>query len=105
LVAFQKLNVEDGHVEEKLSGLTGKKHDKARHWRSHEIEALCTYQTPFFTGVVDKENARLDLYQTMTRFFLSGHRLTYWARLCINTPTGEDIWEAVRKRGRGSQGS
>jgi hypothetical protein len=71
-------------------GLTGTKDSKTRHWRSHEIEALSTYQTPFFIGVVDKKEARLDLYQTMTRFFLSGKRMPYLVRLCVNTPTGDN---------------
>jgi hypothetical protein len=39
-------------------------------WRSHEIEGLCQTDTPFLIGVVNKEDQRLDLFSTITRYFV-----------------------------------
>lgn len=39
-------------------------------WREHEIEALCQTDTPFLIGLVNLENQSLDLFSTITRYFV-----------------------------------
>jgi len=44
--------------------------EKGRKWRKHEIEQLCQADTPFLVGVVNKEEQWLDLFSTITRYFV-----------------------------------
>jgi hypothetical protein len=39
-------------------------------WRRHEIDALCQTDMPFLVGVVNKEDQRLDLFSTISRYFV-----------------------------------
>lgn len=39
-------------------------------WRSHEIEQLCQMDTPFLIGLVDLEKQSLDVFSTITRYFV-----------------------------------
>jgi hypothetical protein len=39
-------------------------------WRAHEINQLCQTDTPFLIGLVDLENQSLDLFCTITRYFV-----------------------------------
>lgn len=39
-------------------------------WRKHEIEMLCQTDTPFIIGLVDLEKQSLDLFSTITRYFV-----------------------------------
>jgi len=42
----------------------------AGRWRKHEIELLCQTDTPFLIGLVNLESQRLDLFSTITRYFI-----------------------------------
>jgi hypothetical protein len=39
-------------------------------WRRHEIEQLCQTDTPFLVGVVNKDEQWLDIFSTVTRYFV-----------------------------------
>jgi hypothetical protein len=39
-------------------------------WRNHEIEQLCQADTPFLIGIVNKERQWLDVFSTITRYFV-----------------------------------
>ena len=43
---------------------------KAGHWRHHEVEQLCQMETPFLIGLVNTQEQCLDLFSTITRFFV-----------------------------------
>jgi hypothetical protein len=40
-------------------------------WREHEINQLCQTDTPFLVGMVDIKNQRLDLFTTISRYFVA----------------------------------
>ncbi len=40
-------------------------------WRGHEIDNLCQTDMPFLVGVVDKDDQRLDLFTTISRYFVN----------------------------------
>jgi len=44
-------------------------------WCSHEIEQLCQMDTPFLIGLVDLEKQSLDLFSTITRYFVRSNWL------------------------------
>lgn len=65
-------------------------------WRRHEVEALHRMQTPFFIGSVDKDDQRLDLYQTISRAFLWGKKSPFQAKLILDQPSwGEGSKHAI----------
>lgn len=39
-------------------------------WRRHEIDQLCQTDTPFLIGLVDLEKQTLDVFSTITRYFV-----------------------------------
>ncbi len=39
-------------------------------WRRHEIELLCQTDTPFLIGLVDLNKQALDIFSTITRYFV-----------------------------------
>jgi hypothetical protein len=43
---------------------------KAGNWRQHEINQLCQTDTPFLIGLVNLEKQSLDLFSTITRYFV-----------------------------------
>jgi hypothetical protein len=43
----------------------------AGYWREHEIDQLCQTDTPFLIGMVDIRNQRLDIFSTLTRYFVA----------------------------------
>jgi hypothetical protein len=72
------------HVE--FGGMTK---GKTPRWKGHEISCLRDYQTPFFVGVVDKDDQRLDIYQTINRAFLHYRRfLPQILQLKFGAPNG-----------------
>lgn len=42
----------------------------AGNWRKHEIEALCQTDAPFLIGLVNLEEQTLELFSTITRYFV-----------------------------------
>jgi len=44
-------------------------------WRRHEIEQLCQMDTPFLIGLVDLEMQSLDVFSTITRYFVRSNWL------------------------------
>lgn len=54
--------------DEKVSfgGLT-----KGGNWRKHGIDQLCQTDTPFLIGMVDIKNQRLDIFTTISRYFVA----------------------------------
>ncbi len=66
---------------------------KAGVWRKHEIDQLCQTDTPFLVGIVNKDEQWLDIFCTITRYFvLSNWRGTGLPRevaLIPYDPTGE----------------
>ncbi len=40
-------------------------------WRRHEIEQLCQSDTPFLVGIVNKDEQWIDLFCTITRYFVA----------------------------------
>ena len=49
----------------RFGGLT-----KANVWRKHEIDQLCQTDTPFLIGLVDSEGQWMDLFTTVSRYFV-----------------------------------
>ena len=43
---------------------------QAGKWRQHEIKQLCQTDTPFLIGLVNLEKQSLDLFSTITRYFV-----------------------------------
>lgn len=43
---------------------------KAGAWRQHEINQLCQTDTPFLVGLVDLKKQSLDVFSTITRYFV-----------------------------------
>lgn len=62
-------------------------------WRRHEIDSLCQADTPYLIGVVDKEDQRLDLFSTISRYFVrvnwSGKGAPRKVQLIPYSPEGE----------------
>lgn len=51
-----------------FGGLTTSKEPQ---WRRHEIEQLCQTDTPFLVGIVNKDEQWIDLFCTITRYFVA----------------------------------
>lgn len=51
-----------------FGGLTKSKEPQ---WRRHEIEQLCQMDSPFLIGIVNKDEQWIDLFCTITRYFLA----------------------------------
>jgi hypothetical protein len=54
----------------RFGGITKGKKPKGGKWREHEIHQLCQTDTPFLVGVVNKDEQWLDLFSTITRYFV-----------------------------------
>lgn len=39
-------------------------------WRKHEIDSLCQTDTPFLVGLVDLDKQSIDVFSTITRYFV-----------------------------------
>lgn len=44
---------------------------KGGNWRKHGIDQLCQTDTPFLIGMVDIKNQRLDIFTTISRYFVA----------------------------------
>lgn len=64
------------------------------HWRKHEIEQLCQTDTPFLIGLVDTENQWMDVFSTVSRYFVlvnwSGKGMPREVALMPYQPEGDD---------------
>jgi hypothetical protein len=62
-------------------------------WRKHEIDGLCQTDTPFLIGLVDLDKQSLDVFSTITRYFVlsnwQGTGLPREVALMPYNPVGE----------------
>jgi hypothetical protein len=66
---------------------------EAGNWRKHEIEQLCQTDTPFLVGLVNLDKQSLDVFSTITRYFVlsnwQGNGFPREVALIPYEPTGE----------------
>lgn len=69
LFPYLPFNIQIKSISDKkvsFGGLT-----KAGNWRIHEINQLCQTDTPFLIGMVDIKNQRMDIFTTISRYFVA----------------------------------